>query len=202
MVVGNSSTVSPSDPRVGYIRNVVQTLMMESRYFGNYKPLVVVLLDEAETINAFAAPGGFVFVTTGMLEFCRDEDELALVLAHEISHIELDHGLNAIKSKAALDMMGKVIPVGNKFMSFAENGYSADLEGEADLRGAQIATAAGYDPLAGVDVIKRLESITSRKHGTGYPENRSEKIRIGAGGIQVNRELREKRAKRYQAQLR
>ena len=61
--------------------------------FGGYHFL---LLDSDE-INAFAAPGGLILVTRGMLRCCENEDELAAVLAHEICHVELKHGLSAIK---------------------------------------------------------------------------------------------------------
>jgi len=62
--------------------------------FGGYHFL---LLDSDE-INAFAAPGGLILVTRGMLRCCENEDELAAVLAHEICHAELKHGLSAIKA--------------------------------------------------------------------------------------------------------
>jgi len=61
--------------------------------FGGYHFL---LLDSDE-VNAFAAPGGLILVTRGMLRCCENEDELAAVLAHEICHVEMKHGLQAIK---------------------------------------------------------------------------------------------------------
>ncbi len=64
--------------------------------FGGYHFL---LLDSNE-INAFAAPGGLILVTRGMLQCCANEDELAAVLAHEIAHVEKKHGLTAIKMPA------------------------------------------------------------------------------------------------------
>ena len=62
--------------------------------FGGYHFL---LLDSDE-INAFAAPGGLILVTRGLVQCCRNEDQLAAVLAHEIGHVEKMHGLRAIRS--------------------------------------------------------------------------------------------------------
>ena len=62
--------------------------------FGGYHFLA---LDSAE-INAFAAPGGLILVTRGLLDCCQTEDELAAVLAHEIGHVEKQHGLRAIRT--------------------------------------------------------------------------------------------------------
>ena len=61
--------------------------------FGGYHFLIL----DSDEINAFAAPGGFIFVTRGLLRCCKHEDAAAAVLAHEIGHVELRHGLQAIK---------------------------------------------------------------------------------------------------------
>jgi len=202
-MLGNYKVADENDPRLVYLRNVVVNLLSASRLTKNYRNPVVVLLDEPDVVNAFAAPGGFVFITTGMLDFVENEDELAFVLAHEIAHIEMDHGLNAIRQnegaklfKSATADMG----VGGLFgelLAWGENGFSKDLEGEADLRGGQIAGSLGYDWKAGVKVIERLETITSRKHGSGYPDDRAAKLREGAGSSDVPAEGLAARTKRF-----
>ncbi len=106
-VVGASNIVPVLDPRVSYVRNVAVTIMQSSRYGANYVEPVFILIEDPKLINAFAAPGGFVFITTGMLDFLKNEDELAFVLAHEIAHIELDHGLNAIKQNEGAKLFSK-----------------------------------------------------------------------------------------------
>lgn len=202
-MLGNYELVDENDPRLTYLRNVVVNLLSASRLTKNYKDPVVVLLDEPDVVNAFAAPGGFVFVTTGMLAFVENEDELAFVLAHEIAHIEMDHGLNAIKQNegaklfqsATADMGGGGLF--GELLAWGENGFSKDLEGEADLRGGQIAGSLGYDWKAGVKVIERLESITSRKHGSGYPDDRAAKLREGAGSSNVAADMFALRASRF-----
>ena len=80
-----------------YLNQVGQSLAQFSERpetFGGYHFLA---LDSAE-INAFAAPGGLILVTRGLLDCCQTEDELAAVLAHEIGHVEKQHGLRAIRT--------------------------------------------------------------------------------------------------------
>ncbi|MBA4387109.1 MAG: peptidase M48 [Verrucomicrobia bacterium] len=79
-----------------YVNMVGQVVAMASgrpEIFGGYHFVVL----ESDEVTAFAAPGGFVMVTKGLLKCCRSEDALAAVLAHEIAHIELRHGLYAVK---------------------------------------------------------------------------------------------------------
>ena len=205
--LGAYQRVDPADPRLTYLRQVATSIMQASRRSTTYIDPVVILLDAPDVINAFAAPGGFIFVTTGMLEFLKNEDELAFVLAHEVAHIELDHGLNAIKQNEGAKIFAEATADENgedafaAFRNFAENGFSQSLEGEADIRGAQIAAELGYDFTQGVEVIRRLETVTGRKHGTGYPANREKRLREGAGGAPVSAKFVEIRQRRYQIEI-
>ena len=206
-VLGAYNPVDPADPRLAYLRHVAISIMQASRRSTTFVDPVVILLDASEVINAFAAPGGFIFVTTGMLDFLENEDELAFVLAHEVAHIELDHGLNAIKQNEGAKIFAEATADENgedpfaAFRNFAENGFSQSVEGEADIRGAQIAAGLGYDVSQGIEVIHRLETITGRKHGTGYPANRQKRLREGVSGAPVSAELVEIRKRRYQSEI-
>ena len=80
-----------------YLNQVGQSLALASDRpdtFGGYHFLII----DSPEINAFAAPGGLVLVTRGMLKLCKTEDALAAVLAHEIGHVQAQHGLQAIKT--------------------------------------------------------------------------------------------------------
>ena len=206
-VLGAYNPVDPADPRLTYLRHVAISIMQASRRSTTFVDPVVILLDAPEVINAFAAPGGFIFVTTGMLKFLKNEDELAFVLAHEIAHIELDHGLNAIKQNEGAKIFAEATADKNgedpfaAFRNFAENGFSQSVEGEADIRGAQIAAELGYDIIQGIEVIRRLETVTARKHGTGYPANRQKRLRESASGVPVSAESVEIRKRRYQREI-
>jgi len=132
---------------------------------------------ESETINAFAAPGGWVFVTTAAIDAAHSEDELAAVLAHEIAHVVRGHALGSIRkgrwanvAKTALDTsvtldeaaLGDLTQVFEGAMDdmidgILVKGYSRDTELEADRIGLAIMVHAGYDPQAFVRYLDTLE---------------------------------------------
>ena len=130
-------------------------------------------------INAFALPGGFVYVNRGMIEAARNEGELAGVMAHEISHIALRHG-TAQMSKAypwliGLGIASAVMGYGKAAQIAVVGGvvalqfyflkFSRKYETQADILGSQIMARAGYDPQDMADVFKLIES----KEGNGGP---------------------------------
>ena len=113
--------------------------------------------------NAFALPNGHVYVHTGMLARLQDEDQLAALLAHEITHVAGHHGLvdhRANKKTAiagmvlgGLSVWGGVIAVG---LQTSVLGFSRDLEQEADDRGAQVLLDSRYDPHALPEILDIL----------------------------------------------
>lgn len=194
------------DPLTQYVRAVALTVLGASNYAGNYREPLILVVDDKEIINACVAPGGFIFVWTGLLDFVKNEDELAFVLGHEVAHVELDHTLNDIKSRQAAglfkDATGNALDGMGGLFRAMELGFSAELEGEADARGAELAVKAGYDPRAGVAVIERLEKLQGRKHGTGYPADRRSAIeRVAMSSKPVSAAAVAKRTERFRARL-
>ena len=133
-------------------------------------------------INAFALPGGPIFVNRGMLDAARSDGEVAGVIAHELSHIVLRHGtaqatkgqkfqLGALAGQIVGSMVGgrtgaviaqgSQIGIGTYFMK-----YSREYEREADLLGAQIMSRAGYDPREMANMFQTI----ARRSGNGGPE--------------------------------
>lgn len=117
--------------------------------------------------NAFCIPGGNIYVTSGLLNFVRSDDELAFVIAHELAHADGKHVIvqmerNQKLSLAALAVAiasrgaGAAILLSNVAAIAVANAYSRDLEQEADINGATIAEKAGYDLVAGVTVMESL----------------------------------------------
>jgi beta-barrel assembly-enhancing protease len=104
---------------------------------------------EDPTLNAFALPGGHVYVNTGLLSFLQSEDELAMVLGHELSHIELRH--------TAPNVLKQVLSLG----------YTKYQEFDADEAGVRLATAAGYNKKAAIKLFQRL-SAQSPTHMSGH----------------------------------
>lgn len=115
--------------------------------------------------NAFALPGGFVFVTRSLVELCRrDQDEIAFILGHEMSHVIRGHAMNRILSNSAIAAVSRAAPIRGALagwlrkvgVQFLESAYSQDMEFDADELGMRLAAAAGYDPHACVQLFNRL----------------------------------------------
>jgi len=133
---------------------------------------------DSDTINAFAAPGGWVFMTTAAVAAATSEDELAAIIAHEVAHVARGHALGSIKksrwagvAKTALDSsveldqaaLGDLTKVFEGAMDdmidgILVKGYSKDTEFEADKIGLAIMAHAGYDPQAYVRFLKTLDA--------------------------------------------
>lgn len=130
------------------------------------------VLDD-EDINAFAAPGGYVFITKGLLARMNNEAELAGVLAHEISHVLRKHHLQAIKKGARSELLAgladeaiksrggderlsKLVSAGTELYA---RGLDKEDEFESDRMGVVLAARAGYDPYGLPAVLQTLQSI-------------------------------------------
>lgn len=143
---------------------------------ANAYPYYFKLVNE-DSINAFALPGGPMYVHTGLIKAAETEDQVAGVLAHEMSHVALRHGANQMSKAqtwqtimgvvgAAAGMVGggqctllcQAIQAGG---GLAENAvlsrFSRDHEKDADLNGARMMAAAGYNPIALAQFFERLE---------------------------------------------
>jgi predicted Zn-dependent protease len=129
------------------------------------------LLDDKE-VNAYALPGGFLYLSRGMIEAAANEGQLAGVIAHEMAHIALRHAApeSAGGATPGLELLGRVIGGG----SLREGGpearagalllkYSQDREAEADVAGARMMDGAGYDPMDMARFFDRLEHAASRE---------------------------------------
>src|SRR5499427_7019779 len=166
-------------------------------------------------INAFALPGGPMFVNRGMIEAAQTEGEVAGVMAHELSHVALRHG-TAQASKATKYELGQVagavlgaiigggwgqvISQGTQFgLGAAFLRFSREYEKQADLEGAQIMARAGYDPRDMANMFRTIE----KQGGPGGPQwlsdhpnpgNRVEYITREAQVLRVENPVRDTRA--------
>jgi len=120
--------------------------------------------------NAFALPGGFIFVTKSLVELCRyDQNEIACILGHEMAHIIRGHAMNRIVSNSAIAAASRAAPIRGVLsgwlrkvgVQFLESAYSKDLESEADRLGVRLVAAAGYEPAACVRLFSRLAELKS-----------------------------------------
>ncbi|MHC4174181.1 MAG: M48 family metallopeptidase [Planctomycetota bacterium] len=120
--------------------------------------------------NAFALPGGFIFVTRSLVELCQwNHNEVAFILAHEMGHVIRKHAMNRIVSNSAIAAASRAAPVRGLLagwlrragVQFLESAYSQDMESEADKLGVRLTAAAGYDPHAAVQLLRRLAKLNS-----------------------------------------
>jgi beta-barrel assembly-enhancing protease len=128
---------------------------------------------DTDAVNAFAAPGGFIHVTRGLLGFCKNEAELAGVIGHEITHVTAKHAVHFVEhsnqASVAADAAGEkgytadvIAQLSDKLGHFLlDNQYDQGQEDQADEIGVQLANKLGYDPHGLQEVLKRLDARNS-----------------------------------------
>src|SRR5215472_1321531 len=159
-----------------YVNRVGQNLVRNS---DAKVPFTIKVIDSDE-VNAFALPGGFFYVNSGLILRAQEEDELAGVMAHEISHVAARHGTKQA-TKAEMIQLGSMaamifIPYGwagygiyegmNLAIPLTFLKFSRDDEREADYLGIQYMYKAGYDPNAYVTFFERIQADEKRRPGS------------------------------------
>jgi predicted Zn-dependent protease len=163
------------DPIIGeYVNRVGQNLVRNS---DAKVPFTIKVLD-SEEVNAFALPGGYFFVNSGLILRADSESELAGVMAHEIAHVAARHGTRQATRGELINIAtipllfmggwagyairqgaGLAIPMG--FLAFTRG-----MEREADYLGLQYMYKAGYDPTSFVDFFEKIQTMEKKKPGS------------------------------------
>jgi len=184
---------------IQYANRICQALVINSDYPAPYNGYFVMILDSNE-FNAFATPGGHIFITKRLASSASSEDMLAAVIAHELAHIVLNHGVNIINETKvenelsavadwAADVAAKQSPEAARAATFRNSitrnvdilmrsGYSQRQEFEADLEAVVMLAKAGYDPNALKEVLKVLQSARGSSSGGFYSTHPSPEQRI------------------------
>jgi beta-barrel assembly-enhancing protease len=170
-------TASPELTR--YLNRICQTIVINSVQPAIFKDYSVIILDSPE-FNAFASPGGHIFVTRSLIETAASEDMLAAVIAHELAHIMLRHGVSLIEDFRLNDEMAvmaeKARDLSGNFEAAAQlmifrnsvstvvdalfkNGYSQAQEFDADREAVALLAAAGFYPGALLEMLKALQQV-------------------------------------------
>ncbi len=159
-------------------------------------------VNDSDHVNAFAAPGGYIVVTKGMMRQLRSEAELAGVLGHEIAHVVQKHHLKALRKNAAMNLLGTGVAAATAESRHAElvqqlagpakelyaRGLDKADEFEADRMGVVLSARGGYDPYGLPAVLQTLSAADQKDAFLALlfkthpsPEARIEKLAIGMG---------------------
>lgn len=157
-----------------------------------------------DVVNAFAAPGGYLFITTGLLKHIgNDADALANVLGHEVAHVEHRHGMNGLIRRLGLGLLLGLVFGGSDDDQIWETvavvatelmhlGWSREQEHESDDLGQQLAAAAGYDPNGMVRFFTVLQGLQGQEVAfleflSTHPltSDRTERARLRAQGLTI-----------------
>ena len=183
----DESTKLLQDPLINdYVNRLGQKIVRNSDAKIPFRIRVI----DSEEVNAFALPGGFMYVNTGLLLATQNEAELAGVMAHEIAHVAARHATRQMTRQKMFDFasiplvfvgggVGMVLQTAvgaAKPLGF--NKFSRSFEAEADYLGAQYLYKAGYDPAALISFFERINTMQTRKPGvvakafSTHPETR------------------------------
>jgi len=168
-----------------YANYICQAVVAHSPKPEIYNGYRVAILDSYE-INAFASPGGHIFITKGLFNIVQSEEELAAVIAHEVAHIQLQHSIKAIKTSRitqALMVTGVSAAgaaagydvnevtnifnetVGDILQTLVNSGYSQTQEFDADAAAMSLLAGAGYNPEGLLNMLVELEKGQKGKSG-------------------------------------
>jgi predicted Zn-dependent protease len=172
-----------------YVNKVLMTLSINSPRPNVYNGYHAIVLD-SEEVNAFATPGGHVFITRGLLACANSEDALAAVLAHELAHIQLYHGIDSIKDQrftgalheaaihaADVAMEAAGVPeltrifdgsIREMMTTLITNGYTQEQEFQADIAALSLLADAGYRPSAILDMLNAMKQNGQRQQNSGF----------------------------------
>jgi predicted Zn-dependent protease len=163
------------DPIISeYVNRMGQNL---ARHSDATVPFTFRVIDD-ESLNAFALPGGFVFVNSGLIKISQEEDELAAAMAHEIAHVAARHMTRqATKSQLANLLTAPAGAVLGGWTGYAVKqgmgvgiptlflNFSRAAESEADYLGLQYLYSAGYDPNGAISIFEKMEALRRRQPG-------------------------------------
>jgi len=179
-----------------YLNLICQSLVINSSQLAVYNGYHVMILDSREP-NAFSTPGGHIFLTKGLIDLVPSEDALAGIIAHELAHIILKHGIKiiddmkftneadimagqaaAFAGKSNMSILSFRDSVNEIFNKMIKSGYSQPQEFEADNLAVKLLADAGYSPNGLLEILNRLKTVQSGQSGGIYSTHPSPVQRI------------------------
>jgi predicted Zn-dependent protease len=152
--LASASAAKPDAEMERYVTEVGSAVAQHARRRLNYRFHYIA---QEGLVNAFALPGGHVFIGKGLIQLLKSEDELANVLGHEVEHVDNYH----CNERVALrhQPLGELIALP---VELFQAGYSKEQELEADRDGAALAVQAGYSPQGAIDLFKTFARMEQR----------------------------------------
>ncbi len=207
-----------------YINMVGQAVAMNSGRPEIYAGYHFLILD-TEEVNALSAPSGFIFITKGLLKRCHDEEMIANILAHEVSHVTAKHGLQSIKKSRLVDAftilgqeatkkygpqeLAQLTSIFEGVLTdivgdLVERGYDRKYEYEADKLAVKVATSTGYDPDGLIDFLQTMVDDSAGQSGKGWfkthpsANDRMGRVQKQISGLKSVPEVQQVRTSRFQ----
>lgn len=210
-----------------YINTLGQAIVYSSdrpEIYGGYHFLAL----DTEEVNALSAPGGFIFISKGLIRRCRNEEMLASILAHEVGHVCAKHGLQAIKKSRLVDAF-RVIgqeaarrygpeelaelttafegALGDVVETLVVRGYDRKYEYEADELAVKFDVAVGYSPKGLTDFLQTMVGDSSTAAGKGWfkthpsADQRMDKVKNRLSAVSAVPEEAQVRTQRFQKNI-
>lgn len=210
-------TANPALTR--YVNMICRTIAANSLHPVSFNGYYVIILD-SPGCNAFATPGGHIFITKGLVAASASEDMLAAVIAHELAHIMLKHSRSVIEDMRFNDEAKALVDLAVKFSggspaavraaefraavsgildTFLKTGYSQSQEFEADSGAAALLSAAGYEPRALIqmlNVLRQAQKTGGINETHPSPDERIEHVAREIRGYRAV-ETQQARARRF-----
>jgi predicted Zn-dependent protease len=211
-----------------YISTVGQAVVVHSDRPEIYAGYHFLILDTNE-VNALSAPGGFIFITKGLLQRCKDEEMIAAILAHEVGHVAAKHGLQSIKKSRLVDafaIIGKeatqrygsqeLVQLTSIFEDvlsdivekLIERGYDRKYEYEADKSGVKVSANTGYNPNGLLDFLQTMVDDSAGQSGNGWfkthpsAKDRMDRVQKQIQGLKPVPEVQSVRTSRFKGAIR
>ncbi|MFZ2052677.1 MAG: M48 family metalloprotease [Candidatus Aminicenantales bacterium] len=210
-----------------YINTLGQAIVYSSDRPEIYAGYHFLILD-TEEVNALSAPGGFIFISKGLVRRCHNEEMLASILAHEVGHVCAKHGLQAIKKSRLVDAF-RVIgqeaarrygpeelaelttafegALGDVVETLVVRGYDRKYEYEADGLAVKFDVAVGYSPKGLTDFLQTMVDDSSAAAGKGWfkthpsAEQRIEKVKTQLNALSAVPEEAQVRTERFEQSM-
>ncbi|HTK94473.1 MAG TPA: M48 family metallopeptidase, partial [Terriglobales bacterium] len=145
-------------------------------------PYKIHYIEDDGLVNAFAIPGGHVFIGSGLVRVMDTEDELAAVLGHEIEHIDHYHCAERYQLEAQLRhlQLGDLAGIAQLPLEIFQAGYTKDQELEADREGTRLAVMAGYSPLGAVRLFEAFDRMEQHRNDpAATPQEEALRVALG-----------------------